>query len=199
MTRRESRVAESPAEGREHKRDCSALLVQICYLSRRWVNGRQEADELLTGTIVKQYVRCGHRGCHCRTGRGHGPYYYLSYRDRQGRQHKRYLPRSQVRSWYARLRWVRARYLQRRCSLEDIKREARLLCQGARLLKAGMRMRDQDPQQALEMIQRARALTSETESSMVQTLARALEPPSWRWLHRGRRRLRRKKPQAPRG
>jgi hypothetical protein len=34
--------------------------------------------EVLRGTLRRRYVRCGKEGCHCRKGRGHGPFLYLS-------------------------------------------------------------------------------------------------------------------------
>ena len=35
-------------------------------------------DEILRGTLQRRYIRCGKPGCHCRKGRGHGPFLYLS-------------------------------------------------------------------------------------------------------------------------
>ena len=32
----------------------------------------------LRGSLIERYLRCGKPGCHCATGRGHGPKYYLS-------------------------------------------------------------------------------------------------------------------------
>ncbi len=34
--------------------------------------------EVLRGTLRSRFVRCGKSGCHCRKGRGHGPFFYLS-------------------------------------------------------------------------------------------------------------------------
>jgi hypothetical protein len=34
--------------------------------------------EVLRGTLRQRYVRCGKANCHCRKGRGHGPFLYLS-------------------------------------------------------------------------------------------------------------------------
>jgi hypothetical protein len=34
--------------------------------------------EVLRGTLRRRYVRCGKSGCHCASGRGHGPVIYLS-------------------------------------------------------------------------------------------------------------------------
>ena len=41
----------------------------------------QQSGELavvLRATLRRRYVRCGKQGCHCRKGRGHGPFIYLS-------------------------------------------------------------------------------------------------------------------------
>jgi len=35
-------------------------------------------DEVLRGTLRRRYLRCGKAGCHCRKGRGHGPFLYLN-------------------------------------------------------------------------------------------------------------------------
>jgi hypothetical protein len=35
-------------------------------------------DEVLRGTLRRRYLRCGKAGCHCRKGRGHGPFFYLN-------------------------------------------------------------------------------------------------------------------------
>ena len=34
--------------------------------------------EILRGTLRRRYVQCGKAGCHCQSGRGHGPVLYLS-------------------------------------------------------------------------------------------------------------------------
>ena len=36
-------------------------------------------------------VRCGKANCHCAKGAGHGPYAFLHWRDRSGRQCRRYV------------------------------------------------------------------------------------------------------------
>jgi len=41
---------------------------------------RNIVDPRLRGWIYRERVRCGNPGCHCSTGRKHGPYYYLHYR-----------------------------------------------------------------------------------------------------------------------
>lgn len=35
-------------------------------------------DEVLRGSLIERYKRCGKPGCKCATGQGHGPKYYLS-------------------------------------------------------------------------------------------------------------------------
>lgn len=35
-------------------------------------------SEILRGSLIERYKRCGKPGCKCATGRGHGPKYYLS-------------------------------------------------------------------------------------------------------------------------
>lgn len=50
---------------------------------------------MLPGTVHAQYVRCGKKNCHCREGRGHGPYYYHFWRE-EGRLRKRYLKPSEI-------------------------------------------------------------------------------------------------------
>jgi len=37
-------------------------------------------DPRLRGWIIRERVRCGNPGCHCSTGRKHGPYTYLYFR-----------------------------------------------------------------------------------------------------------------------
>jgi hypothetical protein len=43
------------------------------------------------GTVHVQWVRCNRAGCRCATGRPHGPYHYLFFRE-AGRLRKRYVP-----------------------------------------------------------------------------------------------------------
>ncbi len=37
-----------------------------------------ELSEVLRGSLVRRFVRCGKRGCRCQKGRGHGPFVYLT-------------------------------------------------------------------------------------------------------------------------
>jgi hypothetical protein len=35
-------------------------------------------DSVLRGSLIERYKRCGNPNCHCASGPGHGPKYYLS-------------------------------------------------------------------------------------------------------------------------
>ena len=35
-------------------------------------------EQMLRGSIIERYLRCGKPGCKCAQGKGHGPKYYLS-------------------------------------------------------------------------------------------------------------------------
>lgn len=35
-------------------------------------------EQLLRGSLIERYLRCGKPGCKCAQGEGHGPKYYLS-------------------------------------------------------------------------------------------------------------------------
>ncbi|MBI4759126.1 MAG: hypothetical protein HY783_09055 [Chloroflexi bacterium] len=60
--------------------------------------GHQYPDHEMEGSsrswIIVQLVRCGKPNCRCARGQPHGPYLYRQWRDPSGRQHKRYLGRS---------------------------------------------------------------------------------------------------------
>jgi hypothetical protein len=47
---------------------------------------------LLRGSLIERYKRCGHPGCHCQQGQGHGPKYYLSVSQAGGRPEMDYVP-----------------------------------------------------------------------------------------------------------
>ena len=58
---------------------------------------REIDDPRLRGWLVKERVRCGNRGCHCSTGKRHGPYTYLRYPvydalQERWRRRKEYVP-----------------------------------------------------------------------------------------------------------
>jgi hypothetical protein len=35
-------------------------------------------EQMLRGSLIERYLRCGKPGCKCALGKGHGPKYYLS-------------------------------------------------------------------------------------------------------------------------
>ena len=47
---------------------------------------------ILRGSLIQRYKRCGHPGCKCQQGRGHGPKYYLSVSQAGGRHEMDYVP-----------------------------------------------------------------------------------------------------------
>jgi len=47
---------------------------------------------ILRGSLIERYKRCGHPGCKCQQGRGHGPKYYLSVSQAGGRPEMDYVP-----------------------------------------------------------------------------------------------------------
>jgi hypothetical protein len=57
-------------------------------LMGRRASAVEEARQLLLvlrATLRRRYVRCGKSGCHCRRGKGHGPFIYLSVSHGAGR------------------------------------------------------------------------------------------------------------------
>ena len=47
---------------------------------------------VLRGSLIERYKRCGHPGCSCQLGPGHGPKYYLSVSQAGGRPEMDYVP-----------------------------------------------------------------------------------------------------------
>lgn len=47
---------------------------------------------ILRGSLIERYKRCGHPGCQCQQGQGHGPKYYLSVSQAGGRPQMDYVP-----------------------------------------------------------------------------------------------------------
>lgn len=47
---------------------------------------------VLRGSLIERYKRCGHPGCKCQQGRGHGPKYYLSVSQAGRRPEMDYVP-----------------------------------------------------------------------------------------------------------
>jgi hypothetical protein len=52
------------------------------------------AQEILRGSLIERYKRCGKPGCKCATGRGHGPKYYLSVSQPGARPQMDYVPQA---------------------------------------------------------------------------------------------------------
>jgi hypothetical protein len=59
---------------------------------RRLVRDLPPIEQLLRGTLVETYKRCGRPNCHCVEGRGHGPKRYLSISQPGGRPRRDYVP-----------------------------------------------------------------------------------------------------------
>lgn len=49
-------------------------------------------DQVLRGSLIERYKRCGKPGCKCAQGRGHGPKYYLSVSHSGSRPEMDYVP-----------------------------------------------------------------------------------------------------------
>ena len=47
---------------------------------------------ILRGSLIARFKRCGHAGCKCQQGPGHGPKYYLSVSQAGGRPEMDYVP-----------------------------------------------------------------------------------------------------------
>jgi len=63
---------------------------------RRWLQElTQAAEQMLWGSLVAVYRRCGKPTCHCATGEKHGPAWYLSQRE-AGRTKMRFVPSDQL-------------------------------------------------------------------------------------------------------
>ena len=61
---------------------------------RRMVRDLPPIEQVLRGTLVETYKRCGRQNCHCVDGPGHGPKRYLSISQpgTGGRQRRDYVP-----------------------------------------------------------------------------------------------------------
>ncbi len=63
---------------------------------RTWLFKRIIAigPDILRGSLIERYIRCGKPGCRCATTRGHGPKYYLSVSYPGRRPEQEYVPQS---------------------------------------------------------------------------------------------------------
>jgi hypothetical protein len=73
------------------ERRVRALLAE----QRALVSSLLALRQQLQGSLFTRWGRCGKKGCACRSGRGHGPYYVLSTR-RDGHSGFTYLERGQA-------------------------------------------------------------------------------------------------------
>ena len=53
------------------------------------------ARRVVRGSLIERYLPCGKPGCHCASGRGHGPKYYLSVSYPNARPQLQYLSQQQ--------------------------------------------------------------------------------------------------------
>ena len=74
---------------------------------------------ILRGSLIERYKRCGHPGCKCQQGKGHGPKYYLSVSQAGGRPEMDYVPEEysqQVSDYLRNFQKVR-QVLERICNI----------------------------------------------------------------------------------
>jgi hypothetical protein len=71
---------------------------------------------VLRGSLIERYKRCGKPGCHCASGPGHGPKYYLSVSYPGGPPHVEYVPQA----YYAQITACLANYHRAREIVEQI-------------------------------------------------------------------------------
>jgi hypothetical protein len=61
----------------------------------RLVKQLSQSSEMLQGSVIEKYVKCGKGNCRCTEGEGHGPVYYLSFKEK-GITKLIYLPHDEV-------------------------------------------------------------------------------------------------------
>ena len=74
---------------------------------------------ILRGSLIERYKRCGHPGCKCQQGQGHGPKYYLSISQAGSRPEMDYVPEEftkQVSDYLQNFQKVR-QVLERICNI----------------------------------------------------------------------------------
>ncbi len=91
--------------------------------------------EVLRGSLVTRYRRCGRPNCHCarKEDRGHGPAYYLMVTIAPGKTVQVYVPKEQKRDVE---RWIK-NYRRSREILERISTVNRELLKQGKLFKGG--------------------------------------------------------------
>jgi hypothetical protein len=126
---RKSGVSKRPAQQKNSRspRDLRQL--------ERLLSQLPDLKEVLRGSLVTRYRRCGHSNCHCaRKGdRGHGPAYYLVVTVASGKTAQVYVPKEQkreVEAWIENFRRVRE-------ILESLSTANRKLLKQGKLFKGG--------------------------------------------------------------
>jgi hypothetical protein len=74
---------------------------------------------ILRGSLIERYKRCGHPGCKCQQGQGHGPKFYLSVSQAGSRPEMDYVPEEysqQVSDYLGNFQEVR-QLLEKICNL----------------------------------------------------------------------------------
>ena len=76
-------------------------------------------QNILRGSLIERYKRCGKQGCSCAEGKGHGPKYYLSVSFPGERAQMEYVPQElepQTREYLGNLHHARE-VLERICEI----------------------------------------------------------------------------------
>src|ERR1700739_160283 len=56
------------------------------------IRGLPPIEQIVRGSLIETYKRCGRPNCHCSSGPGHGPKRYLVISQRGGRPRRNYVP-----------------------------------------------------------------------------------------------------------
>lgn len=83
--------------------------------------------EPLSGSLLRQWVRCGKPSCRCARGDLHGPYWYRYWRDEEGRAHKHYVAPSRLDEIEAGIAERRRGYTAFNTVLERVRSLAKVL------------------------------------------------------------------------
>ena len=63
---------------------------------RQIVGGMPPVEQVMRGTLLPSFKRCGRPNCHCADGPGHGPKHYLSVSQKGGRPRRDYVRNTDV-------------------------------------------------------------------------------------------------------
>ena len=64
---------------------------------------RSQQGDLLRGSVIERYSKCGKDNCHCVKDKGHGPKYYLSVSYANSRPKLYYIPKDKLPSYRQRI------------------------------------------------------------------------------------------------